>query len=279
MRNLRGLVVIRRDASTTYQLPWGRDKARSSDRAMAAGFACFQSGSLELASGSTAPVTLSSTALGVAGNTIQSGEAADLQFFETDPKGDVNATDNVYVTDFFLKFDGFETEVDDLVLMLELVELDGGGNEIDMTTRAVYVDQGDVYESDTDNTDVVGTRYEPIINDLDNNDALMIVESNDYNVELGDNWVIKGIQILSNNAGLTGDAIDLNRDVAENGGGESSTGAFVEDDTSTGPIKIVDAGFSSTETTPPMLDLQIAFKIVDADDDETDDQTIDIEYP
>jgi hypothetical protein len=229
--------------------------------------------------GSTAPVTLSSTALGVAGNTIQSGEAANLRFFETDPKGDLGATDNVYVSDFFLKFDGFETEVDDLVLNLELVELDGNGNEIGTTTRAIYVDQGDVYESDTDNTDVVGTKYEPIVNGLDNTEALMIIESNDYNVEPGDNWVIKGIQILSNNAGLTGDAIDLNRDVAENGGGGSSMAAFIEDDSSTGPIKIIDAGFSSTETTPPTLDLQVAFKIIDADDDETDVQTIDIEYP
>ncbi|MFD2883855.1 DUF5801 repeats-in-toxin domain-containing protein [Pseudomonas lini] len=68
----------------------------------------------ELVSGSVAAVTLSSTALGVSGNTIQAGEAANINFFETDPKGDLGADDFSYATDFFIKFDGYETESDDL---------------------------------------------------------------------------------------------------------------------------------------------------------------------
>ena len=47
MRYLLGTSRILRDASTTYQLPCGRDSARSSDRAIAAGLACFQSASAE----------------------------------------------------------------------------------------------------------------------------------------------------------------------------------------------------------------------------------------
>ena len=226
----------------------------------------------ELVEGTQAPVTLSSVALGVSGNTIQGGEAANIGFFETDPMGNLGATDFRFVTDFFIKFDGFETEVDDLVVVLELVDAD---DPTITTTRAIYVDQGDVYESDTDNTDLVGTRYEPIVNGLDNNDALLIIESNDYNLDAGDNWLIKSMQIISHDDALTGDAIDLNPGVGDDGG--STTGAMIQDDTSTGPIKIIDAGFTSISTTPPTLDLGLSFAIVDADGDSTDTQTIDIE--
>ena len=239
----------------------------------------------ELVSGTVAPVTLSSTALGVSGNTIQSGEAANLGFFATDPKGNQAATDFAYATDFYIKFDGIETESDDLILMLNLVN---ASNPALTTTRAVYVDQGDIYESDTGNAGLVGTKYQPIVATLDNNDGLLIVESNDFNVNVGDNWVLKGMQILSNDAGLTGDAINLNRAVGSSGGssyaavpvsGLIGPGNTIAEDNSTNPLKIIDAGFSTTTTTPPTLDLALAFKVVDADGDFTAVQTIDIEYP
>ncbi|URM25915.1 DUF5801 domain-containing protein [Pseudomonas frederiksbergensis] len=248
----------------------------------------------ELVSGTQAPVTLSSTALGVSGNTIQAGEAANINFFQTDPKGDLGATNYSYATDFFIKFDGYETESDDLLLIVSLA--DANDSSI-TTTRAIYVDQGDVYENDTNNSDLVGTKYEALIlndpadpNDpfLDNNDALLIVESNDFNIQTGDNWLIKGIQILSNDAGLTGSAINLNRDVGADGGSSTSAqpvsglvgpGNTIAEDTSTNPLKIIDAGFSTTTTTPATLDLTLDFKVVDADSDFTDVQTIDIENP
>ncbi|WP_448724374.1 DUF5801 repeats-in-toxin domain-containing protein [Pseudomonas farris] len=248
----------------------------------------------ELVSGTQAPVTLSSTALGVSGNTIQAGEAANINFFQTDPKGDLGADNFSYATDFFIKFDGYETESDDLLLIVSLVD----ANDSSLTTtRAIYVDQFDVYESDTDNTDLVGTKYEALIlndpadpNDpfLDNNDALLIVESNDYNIQDGDNWLIKGIQILSNDDGLTGSAINLNRDVGADGASSYSAqpvegligpGNTIAEDTSTNPLKIIDAGFSTTTTTPATLDLTLDFKVVDSDSDFTDVQTIDIEIP
>ncbi|WLG88225.1 T1SS-143 repeat domain-containing protein [Pseudomonas cucumis] len=248
----------------------------------------------ELVSGTQAPVTLSSTALGVSGNTIQAGEAANINFFQTDPKGDLGATNYSYATDFFIKFDGYETESDDLLLIVSLA--DANDSSI-TTTRAIYVDQGDVYENDTNNSDLVGTKYEALIlndpadpNDpfLDNNDALLIVESNDFNIQTGDNWLIKGIQILSNDAGLTGSAINLNRNVGDDGASSTSAqpvsglvgpGNTIAEDTSTNPLKIIDAGFSTTTTTPATLDLTLDFKVVDADSDFTDVQTIDIENP
>ncbi|KNH22847.1 hypothetical protein ACS77_21945, partial [Pseudomonas syringae] len=248
----------------------------------------------ELVSGSQAAVTLSSTALGVSGNTIQAGEAANINFFQTDPKGNLGATDFSYATDFFIKFDGYETESDDLLLIVSLVD---ANNSNLTTTRAIYVDQRDVYENDTVNTDLVGTKYEALIlndpadpNDpfLDNNDALLIVESNDYNIQDGDNWLIKGIQILSNDAGLTGSAINLNRGVGADGGSSTSAepivglmgpGNTIAEDTSTNPLKIIDAGFSTTTSTPATLDLTLNFKVVDSDSDSTAVQTIDIEIP
>ncbi|EJL96080.1 hypothetical protein PMI18_04896, partial [Pseudomonas sp. GM102] len=150
----------------------------------------------ELVSGTQAPVTLSSTALGVSGNTIQAGEAANINFFQTDPKGNLGANNFSYATDFFIKFDGYETESDDLLLIVSLAD---ANDPSITTTRAIYVDQGDVYENDTNNADLVGTKYEALIlNDLadpndpflDNNDALLIVESNDFNIQAGDNWLI-----------------------------------------------------------------------------------------
>ncbi|MGF6400472.1 T1SS-143 domain-containing protein [Pseudomonas frederiksbergensis] len=248
----------------------------------------------ELVSGTQAPVTLSSTALGVSGNTIQAGEAANINFFQTDPKGDLGADDFSYATDFFIKFDGYETESDDLLLIVSLADADDPSIT---TTRAIYVDQGDVYESDTVNTDLVGTKYEALILDdltdpndpfLDNNDALLIVESNDFNIQTGDNWLIKGIQILSNDAGLTGSAINLNRNVGADGASSTSAqpvsglvgpGNTIAEDTSTNPLKIIDAGFSTTTTTPATLDLTLDFKVVDSDSDFTAVQTIDIENP
>ncbi|PQP01664.1 hypothetical protein C5612_20180 [Pseudomonas frederiksbergensis] len=248
----------------------------------------------EFVSGTQAPVTLSSTALGVSGNTIQAGEAANINFFQTDPKGNLGATNFSYATDFFIKFDGYETESDDLVLIVSLAD---ANNPSLTTTRAIYVDQGDVYENDTVNTDLVGTKYEAlIVNDpadpndpfLDNNDALLIVESNDFNIQAGDNWLIKGIQILSNDAGLTGSAINLNRDVGADGGSSTAAqpvsglvgpGNTIAEDTSTNPLKIIDAGFSTTTTVPATLDLTLDFKVVDRDSDFTAVQTIDIENP
>ncbi|MGX1186231.1 hypothetical protein AB7M29_003910 [Pseudomonas sp. F-14 TE3623] len=248
----------------------------------------------ELVSGTLAPVTLSSTALGVSGNTIQAGEAANINFFQTDPKGDLGADNFSYATDFFIKFDGYETESDDLLLIVSLAD---ANDPSITTTRAIYVDQGDVYENDTVNTDLVGTKYEAlIVNDpadpndpfLDNNDALLIVESNDFNIQTGDNWLIKGIQILSNDAGLTGSAINLNRDVGADGASSTSAqpvsglvgpGNTIAEDTSTNPLKIIDAGFSTTTTTPATLDLELDFQVVDRDSDFTAVQTIDIENP
>ena len=252
----------------------------------------------EVISGSTDSVTLSSTALGVSGNTIQAGEAAKIQFFTGNPFGYLDKSDYQYVSDFYLKFDGYETERDDLVIVLELA------NSVDTTnttTRALYVDQGDAFEND-DYANLVGTQYEGLVTNtpmdgspsfLDNNDALVIIESNDYNISPGESWLIKTVQVLSSDDGITGNAINLNRNVDGGGGGDALSassydsdpitgligpGNTIAEDTSTNPLKIIDAGFTSAETAPPSLDLKLSFAIVDADGDSTATQSIDFGY-
>jgi hypothetical protein len=253
----------------------------------------------ELISGKPDSVTLSSTALGVSGNTIQAGEAANIQFFGTNPGGVLGNPDNMYVSqyisDFYLKFDGYETEDDDLLVVLGLVRLDGDGAIVATTTKAIYVDQGDAFEDD-DYANLIGTSYEQIVTDdplsatdsfLDNNDALLIIESNDYNLTSGESWLIKTVQILSSPDGITGGAINLNRNVGENGFSKTTAdpltgligpGNTIAEDSSTNPIKIIDAGFTSAESTPPSLDLTLKFAIVDADGDTTAQQSIDFDY-
>ncbi|EJL96537.1 hypothetical protein PMI18_04687, partial [Pseudomonas sp. GM102] len=56
-------------------------------------------------------------------------------------------------------------------------------------------------------------------------------------------------------------------------------GNTIAEDTSTNPLKIIDAGFSTTTTIPATLDLTLDFKVVDSDSDFTAVQTIDIENP
>jgi hypothetical protein len=251
----------------------------------------------ELISGSPDSVTLSSTALGVSGNTIQAGEAANIQFFGKNPGGVTNNPENAYkyISDFYLKFDGYETESDDLVIVLGLVRLNEDGTLAETTTKAIYADQGNAFEND-DYANLIGTQYEQIVtNDplsptdsfLDNNDALLIIESNDYNIAPGESWLIKTVQILSSPDGITGEAINLNRDVGDNGVSKTTAdpltgligpGNTIGEDSSTNPIKIIDAGFTSAETTPPSLELNLTFAIVDADGDSTAQQSIDFNY-
>lgn len=137
---------------------------------------------------------------------------------------------------------------------------------------------------------LVGTSYLDMIVDdpndpddpfLDNNDALLIVESNDYN-NPGESWVLKGLQILSNDSwtinnitqNLDGSAIDLSKAVGDTGG--SSTGDTIGEDSSTNPLKILDAGFTVATPEAATLDLDLTFNVVDADGVQTAQQTVDL---
>src|SRR5262249_19701636 len=93
-----------------------------------------------------------------------------------------------------IKFDGIGNS-EDLVLILDLK--DANGNEI---TRAVNVQNSDLIKGNANVPFPYNTEFT-----LDNNDALLIIEQNDYTVA-GETYQIQGIQIMQSANGLTGNA-------------------------------------------------------------------------
>src|SRR5262249_45474713 len=83
-----------------------------------------------------------------------------------------------------IKFDGIGNS-EDLVLILDLK--DANGNEI---TRAVNVQNSDLIKGNANVPFPYNTEFT-----LDNNDALLIIEQNDYTVA-GETYQIQGIQIM-----------------------------------------------------------------------------------
>ncbi|MES0003398.1 DUF5801 domain-containing protein, partial [Mesorhizobium sp. M0051] len=197
---------------------------------------------------------------GVAGDTIQQGELLTLRFFNTNVGIQTEATDPTTVASAVaIKFDGVGTS-EDLILILDLK--DANGHEI---TRAITVDNGDLFR--------MGQVPAPYSSDftLDNNDALLVVEHNDYNFG-SETYQIQGIQIMQSANGLTGSGINLNGGVGGNGGSslanlQSFTAASFGNEQDV--LKITDIGFTSTQTTTPDAHLDFAFQVADADGDTT----------
>ncbi|CDX39957.1 conserved hypothetical protein [Mesorhizobium plurifarium] len=223
---------------------------------------------------------------GVAGDTIQKGEALTLRFFETTPgilTDDGHTVPTQTANDMAIKFDGIGNS-EDLMLVLNLVNLGsdgafgGSGTAADtFTTKAMYVQNQDIYKASTP-----GGVPSPYANEfsLDNNDGLVIVERNDYNAA-GENWVLQGVQIMQSGNGLTGPdtvpggafietptAIDLQKGVGANGG--STTIALQNwDPTDNDVLKITDIAFTATQTVTPDAHLAFNVAIHDADGDVT----------
>jgi hypothetical protein len=246
----------------------------------------------ELFHAATTSVTASSSALGVASNTIQSGEVLNMDFFTADPKGFTDPTpppagvDTALASTIFLTFDGIGT-TDDLIVNLKLIDLgaDGvlGGTGINADTeitRAVRVDNTDIFHFGS-NLSAFG------INITGSNDGAVIIESNDYNFG-SEHYLIEGAQILSSSNGITstaGSVIDLNGATGA-GGASSLTDSFstVQDSGgSTGGtwdgdvIKVTSAGFITSTTTTQNADLQFGVTNVDFDGDTTTTQTLDVQ--
>ena len=215
-----------------------------------------------------ASVTVSSTAAGVAGNTMQKGEVLDMDFFTVDPMGDTAADPNAMVTDLFFKFDGVGSE--DLVVILKLTNADGSAT----TTKAIIVENSDIYTSG----DPIPDDYAGAIT-LDNNDGVVIIESNDYNFSTDtETWFIEGAQVLVSTEDVTGDGINLDPTTGVDGGSEDDgTQSFDSVITTDGDVlKIVDIGFVTGESGSEDADLQFSFAVVDGDGDDTDTQTLDV---
>lgn len=208
---------------------------------------------------------------GVAGDTIQKGELLTLRFFGenilSDAADNDPATSGVQTIEkvdptttaagIAIKFDGIGAS-EDLIVILDLI--DGSGNE---TTRAVNVQNTDLIKG------VVPAPYSAEFS-LDNNDALLVIESNDYNAA-GETYQIQGVQIMQSANGLTGNAINLNGAVdnpatlAVEGGSSATSALTAWDPTDNDVLKIVDIGFIQQTSGTLDASLDFSFQLVDAD--------------
>ncbi|MFB2601225.1 DUF5801 repeats-in-toxin domain-containing protein [Rhizobium phaseoli] len=212
---------------------------------------------------------------GVAGDTIQKDELLTLRFFSSDV-GIANeaTTPTATAGAMAIKFDGIGNS-EDLMLILNLIDKDGAdniagnGDDNHVITRAMYVSNEDIYK--------MGQVPAPYSSEftLDNNDGLVIVEQNDYNAS-GEDYVLQSVQIMQSGNGITGDATAINLIRATRAtGGSNATGGLVNfDPTDNDVLKITDIGFTSTVSQTPDANLDFAFKVVDADGDQTELQHI-----
>jgi hypothetical protein len=204
---------------------------------------------------------------GVAGDTIQKGEVLTLRFFSDNILGDVNpnapggGTERLDPTTsasgVVIKFDGIGNS-EDLVLILDLK--DANGNEV---TRAVNVQNSDLIKGNANIPSPYNTEFT-----LDNNDALLIIEQNDYTVA-GETFQIQGVQIMQSANGLTGDAINLNGATGANGGSSATSNLTAWDPTDNDVLKIVDIGFVQQTSGTIDANLDFSLALADADGDTT----------
>jgi len=219
-------------------------------------------------------VSVSGSANGVAGDTIQKGEVLDFNFFASNPEGFLNHTDITSATTMFLKFDGYNGE--DLIVNLKLVDpgADGIlGTGDDLTQYlALVVDATDVFTNGSPPPTGFGIT-------LDNNDGAIIIQSNDYLPLAGaGNWQIDGAQVITSTESLTGSGVDFNGAVGTGATGASTTTeAFSATTVDNDVVKISDIGLITTTTTTQAADLQFGVTNVDADGDTTTTQTLDVQ--
>jgi len=212
----------------------------------------------ELFTQDSATVTVSSSAAGVAGNTIQGGEVLDFNLYSTDPKGTLGLTPTQQSTSMFIKLDGIGTS-EDFIVILKLYDTSTG----QYTTRAIIVENGDILRGPADNDPTTAAPalpapYQNIT--LDNNDGLVVIEANDYQ-QGNTNLVIVGAQIAGSDEGISGEGINLNGAI---GGASSGTQPF-STDSSDAPFKISSIGFLIPTTTNQNATLTFNVTVQDGD--------------
>ncbi|MHA6493868.1 retention module-containing protein [Pseudomonas borbori] len=220
----------------------------------------------ELFSQAASYVTVSNSANGVAGDTIGQGEVLDLNFFTSNPFGNLAITPDGRASGMYLKLDGVDNS-DDLVVVLKLV---GAGGVT--TTRALVVGNSDIYRSSSGSTAIAALAVYGIV--LDNNDGAIVIEHNDFNAA-GENWQIYGAQVLATVEGITtAVAINYDRDFGESGASTSLTS--FSNSTDSDVIKVSDVGLivSQTQTLDTALNFQVAVR--DADNDATSSVTLQV---
>ena len=251
--------------SVTQQVGFGFNS--TGDGAPVAGDTAFTGGATHdmITNSNEDWVSATQSTNGVAGDTIQKGELLTLRFFHENILSDVNpgaaggGTERVDPTAtssaVAIKFDGIGSS-EDLLVVLDLK--DANGNEI---TRAINVENSDLIKGNANVPSPYSTEFT-----LDNNDALLIIEQNDYTVA-GETYQIQGIQIMQSANGLTGSAINLNGAIGVNGGSSATSNLTAWDPTDNDVLKIVDIGFVQQTSGTIGANLDFALNIVDGDGD------------
>jgi len=223
-------------------------------------------------------VSVSGTAAGVAGDTLQQGEVLDFDFFVANPTGFTGTTSTATSSAIFIQFDGLDNN-EDLVVVLKLVNPDTNAR----TTKAVIADYADIFHK----ADAAGVPAAfGFTGTLDNNDGLVIIERQDYSFA-GENWVIEGVQVLNSTEGIQGTGINLNGAIGTGGGSAGSTQDFAdakepgnvltgtEAGTWDGDVyKIVNIGFVTNVTQDALLTFSVV--VEDSDRDAISAQTLNV---
>lgn len=196
---------------------------------------------------------------GVAGDTIQKGEALTLRFFDHSP-GIVteDTTPSALASGVEVKFDGIGNS-ENLIMVLDLHDTVTNQN----ITRSLVIDNADIYKASTPGG--VPAPYNSEFS-LDNNDGLVIIENNDYN-QAGEHFQIQGMQIMQSSNGLTGSGINLNKAVGATGGSNVTGAQQTWGATDNDVLKITDIGFIQSTTGTQTANLDFAFNVHDADMD------------
>jgi T1SS-143 domain-containing protein len=237
-------------------------------------------------------VSVSNSSNGVGGDTINGPDAINFNLYSSNPTGlFTNPTGNLptaSASDMFLRFDGVAAG-DDMIVVLKLWSDSNHNGQIDasdtFTTKAIVVEAGDMYlfggsgagsQEAATLAALTGTPYEAIAAGIvaeggsNNNDGLVIIESNDYNAA-GENYQIVGAEIINAALGVTGTGINLDPDVGSGGGSSASQSLSVVDDGA--PMKITNIGFIAGATVDQTAHLTFDVTIQDGDGD-TVTQTI-----
>ncbi|MFM5885851.1 MAG: DUF5801 repeats-in-toxin domain-containing protein [Novosphingobium sp.] len=205
-------------------------------------------------------VSVSNSANGVGGDTIGKGEVLDFNLFNSNPQGFLGTTPTANADGMYLKFDGIGA-AEDLIVVLKLFDTVTG----EYTTRALLVQNSDIQKGPGTGPGI----YAGIT--LDNNDGLIVIESNDYNTA-SSHYVIIGAQIAASDEGISGNAYNFSNTMGAGGGSTGSTQTFATD-TNDNPIKISDIGFVVTTVTAQTAQLTFNVTVQDADGD-TANQTL-----
>ena len=221
----------------------------------------------ETISGGTGWVSISNSANGVSGDTLGKGEVLDMDFFNTSPGSTTNTPGNALLNGMFLKFDGISA-TEDLVIVLKLAHADGTS----AGTKTLIVSADDIIKTQAG----VPSGYNI---QLDNNDGVVFIESNDFKTA-GQDLYISGAQVITSTENLSGTAFALNGAVGTNGNTDLNTtvpfGGANDPTDDSDVVKITDIGFISTATTTPLADLNFEVQLQDADGDKTAAQNLNV---